>query len=945
MRALEIVHPDDKETVRNKAIKMLKGKQQEPYEYRIITKSGETKWILEAVAPVLYYGKRASLATFVDITDRINMTNALGISEQNLRASMNESPLGIRIINAGGKDLYVNQALLDIFGYGCVDELEDTPVSSLFAPNSIPGFLARREKRLRGEPGPDSFEIDIIRKDGAPRRLEVFQRQVLWNGQKQFQLLYNDITERKKAEEALRASEENFRNSLDNSPLGALIFTNDDEILYANRAMLDIYGYEHIEELRNTPRDKRYTPQSYADWLVRREKRRRGETAVIQYEISIVRKDGSIRHLQAFRKEVIWNGKKQFMLLYIDITEMKKITESLRMSEENFRNSLDSSPLGLLVITNDEEILYTNRAMLDIYGYENIEELRDTPVEKRYTPESYADLLARLEKRQAGGVVENEYEVSVIRKDGSVRILQAFRKPVNWNGERQLLLMYNDITEKKKLEDAVHLSEQNFRNSLDNFPFGVSIITADSENLYVNQKLLDIFGYKNYDEFKAQPAPERYTPESYEQFLIREKQRQAGITPPAYYEVSVVCPDGSVREMEVFQQPVVWDGKDRFMLIYNDITERKKAEKSLRESRARFIELANLLPQTVWELDTNGMFTFVNTTGLIAYGYSPQESRSITPQHFSQSFIPEDRARLIANHERVMKGEQLGGIEYTALRRDGTTYPVIVFSSRIVRDGVVVGERGITIDISDRKQAEARLREIEVLKETDRIRSELLANVSHELRTPLTSIKGFASTLLRDDVRWSEAEKKNFLKTIDQESDHLARLVNDLLDMAQIEAGVMVMQQEKSTFDEIINAVKYRLDNLCTRHKLIIGLPDNLPPVSADEKRIGQVITNLVENAVKYSTEGSQITISAQSTGDTVTVSVTDQGEGIPAQDIDKVFNRFFQVEDIVRGKKSGTGLGLSICRGIIEKHNGKIWVKSKPGEGSVFSFSLPVEQ
>jgi len=229
---------------------------------------------------------------------------------------------------------------------------------------------------------------------------------------------------------------------------------------------------------------------------------------------------------------------------------------------------------------------------------------------------------------------------------------------------------------------------------------------------------------------------------------------------------------------------------------------------------------------------------------------------------------------------------------------------------------------------------------VETLREVDRMRSGLLANVSHELRTPLASIKGFTSTLLRTDVKWGKEEQRDFLQTIDHETNRLIHLINDLLDMSRIEAGGLKLDKRDYQISEVMDSISDRLAILTERHRLKVIVPPELPPVFVDQ--IGQVLTNLVENATKYSPEGSEITTEAQLAGEQINVSVTDSGQGIAPELLGKVFDRFYQAESIVAGKKSGTGLGLSICKGIIESHGGRIWVESQPGEGSKFSFSLP---
>jgi len=231
---------------------------------------------------------------------------------------------------------------------------------------------------------------------------------------------------------------------------------------------------------------------------------------------------------------------------------------------------------------------------------------------------------------------------------------------------------------------------------------------------------------------------------------------------------------------------------------------------------------------------------------------------------------------------------------------------------------------------------------VRALRELDALRTEFLANVSHELRTPLAVIKGSANSLLQPDVSFDEQTWRDFLQSIDKDADRLNRLVEDLLMMSRLESGAMEVRRERRNLAQVVESVKGRLDSLAASHKLEISIPGDLPPVMVDDGRISEVLTNLVENAVKYSDEGARVTIGASANHKDVIVSVADEGIGIPPELQQKVFDRFFQVRNRKKGNRMGTGLGLAICRSLIEAHGGKIWVESELDKGAKFSFSLP---
>ncbi len=249
----------------------------------------------------------------------------------------------------------------------------------------------------------------------------------------------------------------------------------------------------------------------------------------------------------------------------------------------------------------------------------------------------------------------------------------------------------------------------------------------------------------------------------------------------------------------------------------------------------------------------------------------------------------------------------------------------------------------------ERELATARSRELAAanarLAELDRMKSDFVSMVSHELRTPLGLIKGYVGTLLRRDTPLDEATREEFLQVIDEETDRLTELVTNLLDMSRIEAGTLRVDRRPTPLARLLADCADRLRAREPDRALYLDVPSGLPPVLADERRIAQVVDNLLTNAVRYSPEATPIVLGARAVDGGVEVRVVDQGIGIPADKQDQVFEKFFRADASDTRRFAGTGLGLTICRGIVEAHGGTIWVQSEPGRGSTFAFYIPLAQ
>ncbi|MGH7810424.1 MAG: sensor histidine kinase, partial [Candidatus Binatia bacterium] len=252
---------------------------------------------------------------------------------------------------------------------------------------------------------------------------------------------------------------------------------------------------------------------------------------------------------------------------------------------------------------------------------------------------------------------------------------------------------------------------------------------------------------------------------------------------------------------------------------------------------------------------------------------------------------------------------------------------------------------GIARDISERKRVEAELLAASNEAEAaNRAKSEFLANMSHELRTPLNAIIGFSEVLLDPSLEVSKEEQGQFLTDVLSSGKHLLGLINEVLDLAKIEAGKMELQIEPALLQDVVEAVSNTMRSLAVKKSLDFRAEcdEQLAPFPMDGARIKQVLLNLVGNAIKFTPEGGKVWVRAGAMNGDVRVEVGDTGPGIPREDQDRIFLEFQQAGSDA-GKPQGTGLGLALAKKFVEMHGGKIWVESEVGKGSKFTFTLPI--
>jgi PAS domain S-box-containing protein len=427
------------------------------------------------------------------------------------------------------------------------------------------------------------------------------------------------------------------------------------------------------------------------------------------------------------------------------------------------------------------------------------------------------------------------------------------------------------------------------------------------------------------------------------------------------YELTYIRKDGS-RFPAVVSVTALRDDQDTiigYLLIGTDNTARKQIEaeqkqlsQRLRDHQFYTRSLFECNIDAIMTTDPSGIITDVNKQMEVLTGCTRDE---LIGAPFKNYFTDPERAEM--SIKLVLSEKKITDYELTARAWDGNE-TVVSFNATTFydRDRKLQGVFAAARDVTERKRLDQVLQEknIElenarsVAEKTNLSKSDFLANMSHELRTPLNSVIGF-SEVLQDQLFGPINEKQQeYVKNILTSGRHLLSLINDILDLSKVESGKMELELSEFSLLESLNASLMMLKEKALKGGISLNMelapPDDLRIV-ADQRKLKQILFNLVSNAVKFTPAGGEVNVNAFKHGDFIEISVTDSGIGIREEDIPKLFHPFTQLESVYTKEYEGTGLGLALNRHLVELHNGKIWVKSEFGKGSRFSFTIPLSQ
>ena len=376
-----------------------------------------------------------------------------------------------------------------------------------------------------------------------------------------------------------------------------------------------------------------------------------------------------------------------------------------------------------------------------------------------------------------------------------------------------------------------------------------------------------------------------------------------------------------------------------YFMINNYVNEIKYVEENFHESEKRYKELADSLPQMIFEINKEGIIKFTNLASYKMFGYTLEE---IT-EGFSvfKTIVPGDRERARRNMIQIMRGEKKDVEEYTALRKDGTTFPVIIFSNPITTNKITTGLRGIAIDITERKIMEDQLiRSKEKAEESDKLKSEFLAQMSHEIRTPLNVILSYNSFLKDELANYLDEDQKSSFISVETAGRRLIRTIDLILNMAELHAGKLEVRINDINLYDILMELTKEFEHSAKEKNLELSCSkscDVMPVIKSDEYIVTEVFQNLIDNAVKYTLRGKIEVNIYNNEKNNYCVAIKDTGIGIADEYMDKIFLPFSQEDTGYSRKFDGNGLGLALVKKYLDLIDAEIMVDSKKGKGSNF--------
>ncbi|MBS4057178.1 MAG: PAS domain S-box protein [Bacteroidales bacterium] len=874
---------------------------------------------------------------------------ALRKSEEKYK-SLIENAFDAIYITRGRHFEYVNKRFSDITGFSAEEVTQPGFDFSVTLTEKSRHIVDERFKaRQRGEELPSRYTFQLQSKSGKITDVEITtvalkEDEVVVMG------IMRDITDQLATKQALENEKSYFRQLFESVPFGIVLLDEFDKVQDSNHAFLEMFGFEQdkvTNKLINdliVPKDLKHEGADLTNKVAD------GKQFVI--ETRRQRSDGTMVDVSLIGKPIqTTDGRKLVFGIYQDISERLLIRKAIEGEKIYFQNLFESIPFGIVLLREDGEVIDCNDGFVNLFQFTKAEVLGKGNIGIIFPPE-FVEEGVDFRKKVANG--ERVYfETLRQRKDQQKIDVAITARPLHRpDGELYIFAVYQDISKRKRAENALKESETQLSNLIGNLPGMVyrCLLDRDYTMLFVSEGSLKVTGY-TAEQFTRNEKPLAFNdiilPEYRDPIWKKwEKTIKTGEAFEEQYEIFDA--DGNIRWVWERGRGV-YDRNGRLIFLegyIEDITERKKTEEALTEERELMQALMDNIPDTIYFKDKESRFIRVNFSQAQVLGVKKPEDAVGKSDH---DFFNKEHADQAMREEQEMirTGDAVINQHEHILTSRGWRWFTATKVPLYDKSGNIYGLAGVSRDITELKHMEELLRESEQhLRKTNAEKDKLFSVIAHDLRSPFNSFMMLTEMFVDESFNISLDEMKRLTATLHKSAASLSDLLENLLSWSRIQRGLAVVEPKLMPVKQIMqNNLDYFNTQIINKKINIDNQIDDTIGIVADKSMLSSVLRNLISNAVKFTPHGGKITLDAkESEADSVTIVIRDSGIGIP----DDILLKLFSVE--IKGRKGtdgepSSGLGLILVKEFVEINNGTIRVESKENAGTAFYVTLPATE
>jgi|GEM_PF-697336 len=909
-----------------------RGERIEHFVTERIARNGKRLQISLSLSPIIdRWGQITGVSKIArDITEQVETARKIRENDERLQMAITSTQLGTWDFVPSTGDLIWSAECRKIFAVDATEEITLQFFLSIVHPDEREIVEQGIQKVMDPDGNGDydaSFRI-VRRTDGSVRWVHS-KGKVFFDKHGQAERFIGTIidnTEQKEYQRALEESEQRTRLAIEAAEMGTFEWDLVTDRFKSSLRLNEIFG-QHGKEVDHSILIESIHPEDrhIRDSAVEQA----NSKGALHYEVRVVLPDASLRWINVFGKIIYGEGKVPLRMYGTvkDVTDEKQMIKALSDNEERLKIAIQSAELGTWEIHyRDKTIMYSDR-YLRLMGYEANEHPTHEELLKRIHPDDLALRNERVALALNTGTLGMELRIFTPRNQLRwIRIKGTVFYDKDGQPDRMLGTIM-DITEQKSALHVLQESEERFKTIANTAPVMIWMSGEDKFSDFFNTSWLDFTGrsieQERGDGWLASVYPEDVN------FCREIYERSYAARRPFNIEYRLRRKDGVYRWISDNAVPR-FDGNGEFIGFISacrDIEDEKRFNLRLQESELLFKTITNVSPVGLWMTDETGRNNFVNDTWIQWTGMALERQFA---NGWMRVVIAADQEYVSKKFQQAFNSRKPFHAEFRIKRKDGQVRWVLSEGSPYFDiEGNFAGYAGSVGDITERKEDEIR-------------KNEFLAVASHELKTPLTSVKAYTQLLASTYQKTNDNFLKNALGKVENQVNKMTKLVGDFLNLSKIESDNFELDTEIFDMSKLAREVVSDIQMVAVNHRIRV-LDGEVVKVNADSEKIAQVVTNFLNNAIKYSPEEKEITVYVSRENEKARLAVTDKGIGIKPEEHQKIFQRFYRSRFNQNISYSGFGIGLYISAEIIQRHEGSIGVESEEGKGSTFYFTLPL--